>query len=333
MKPAETTTPAPCTRRAAGAALFGALALLAAGPAAANDAWPSKPVKIIVPFAAGVSPDVVTRLLAEPLARALGQPVLVDNRVGAAGIIGAEAAAKSPADGYTFLMSVNSIMGINPNVYKRLPYDTFRDFTPVTQVVLVPYVLVTSTNSPYHTLQDVIADARARPRGINYGSVGVASGPHVIMEMLNNMAGTQMTHVPYKGSPLADLLAGQIPLTFDPTTTAVPMVRSGKLRALAVTSKTRNPSLPDTPAVAELLPGYDGDGWMGIYAPTGTPPAIVAKFNAAIAQVLRAPEIQSRLGDLGLQPVGNSVEAFSRVSKDEVDKWARIARANHISAD
>lgn len=323
----------PLTRRA----LLNGLSAIALGcssmPLWAEGNWPGKPIKVIVPFAAGVSPDVVTRIISEPLGRALGQPLIIDNRAGAAGIIGAEAAAKSPGDGYTLFMTVNSIMGINPNVYGKLPYDTFRDFTPVTQVAMVPYVLVTGPNQPDKTLGDLIARAKAKPGSVDYGSLGVGSGPHVVMEMMNNMAGIQMTHVPYKGSPLADVMAGQMPLAFEPATTAIPLVKSGKLRALAITSKKRNPALPDVPAVAEVLPGYDGDGWQGFYVPASTPKDIVARYNTEIVKVLRQPDVQRKLIDLGLQPVGSSVEEFARISREEFDKWGGIAKKNNIRID
>lgn len=321
-------------RRVLSAALAGACAIAAPAFALAQAEWqPTKPVRIIVPFAPGVSPDVVARLVAEPLAQALRQPVIVDNRPGAAGIIGAEAAAKSAPDGLTLFLTVNSIMGINPNVYEKLPYDTFRDFVPVTQAVLVPYLLVVGPTQPYSSLKDLLARAKADPGRIDYGSLGVGSGPHVVMEMMNNMAGVKMNHVPYKGSAVSDVMAGQIAMTFDPTTTAVPMVRSGKLRALAVTSKNRLAQLPDVPTVAEVLPGYDGDGWQGFYLPARTPKEIVARYHKEIVKALQRPDVRNKLIDLGLQPVGNTPEEFAQVSRREVEKWGRIARQNNIRVE
>jgi tripartite-type tricarboxylate transporter receptor subunit TctC len=287
----------------------------------------------VVPFAAGVSPDVVSRILAEPLGRALGQPLIIDNRAGAAGIIGAEVAARSPGDGYTLFMTVNSIMGINPAVYTKLPYDVNKDFVPVTQVARVPYLLITGMNQPDATLASVIARSKAKPNSIEYGSLGVGSGPHVVMEMMNNMAGIKMVHVAYKASPVQDVIAGQVPLAFDPATTAIPLVKGGKVRALAITSPKRSPAMPDVPTVAETLPGYDGDGWQGFYMPAGTPKEIVARMNTEIVKVLRLPDVQQRLVDLGLQPVGSSIEDFSRITRDEYDKWAKIAKANNIRVD
>lgn len=313
---------------------LGAAALaLAAMPLFAQGKWPEKPIKLIVPFAAGVSPDVVSRIIAEPLGRALGQPVVIDNRAGASGIIGAEAAAKSPGDGYTLFMAVNSIVGINPNVYTKLPYDTFRDFAPVTQVAQVPYVLITGPNQPDKSLKDLLARAKLKAGSVEYGSLGVGSGPHVVMEMMNNMASIQMVHVPYKGSPISDVMAGQVPLAFEPATTAIPLVKSGKLRALAVTSKKRSPSLPDVPAVAELLPGYDGDGWQGFYMPAATPKDIVARLNTEIVKILGQQDVKNKLAELGLQPVGNSVEEFTKVTRADFEKWGKIAKANNIRID
>lgn len=325
--------PAQITRRIALAALALTVAHTSLPAFAQGGKWPDKPIKLIVPFAAGVSPDVVSRIIAEPLGRALGQPVIVDNRAGAAGIIGAEAAARSPADGYTLFMTVNSIMGINPSVYAKLPYDPLKDFVPVTQVARVPYVLITGNNQPDKSLKDLLARSKAKPGSVEYGSLGVGSGPHLVMEMMNNMAGVRMVHVPYKASPLQDVIAGQVPLAFEPATTAIPMVKTGKVRALAVTSATRSASLPDVPTVAEVLPGYEGDGWQGFYMPAGTPREIVERMNSEIAKILKQPDVQKKLVELGLQPVGNSIEQFALVSRKELEKWGKLAKANNIRVE
>lgn len=321
------------SRRQTVALLAAALASARLPAHAQSGKWPDKPIKLIVPFAAGVSPDVVSRIIAEPLSRALGQPVVIDNRAGAAGIIGAEAAARSPADGYTLFMTVNSIMGINPSVYSRLPYDPLKDFAPVTQVARVPYVLITGNNQPDKSLKELLVRAKTKPGSVDYGSLGVGSGPHLVMEMMNNMAGVRMVHIPYKGSPLQDVIAGQVPLAFEPATTAIPLVKTGKLRALAITSAKRSAALPDVPAVAELLPGYEGDGWQGFYMPAGTPRDIVARMNAEIAKILKQPDVQLKLAELGLQPVGNSIDEFDRVSRDELQKWGKLAKANNIRVE
>lgn len=321
------------TRRAVLAGLALALVQPTLPAFAQGGKWPDKPIRLVVPFAAGVSPDVVSRIIAEPLGRALGQPVVIDNRAGAAGIIGAEIAAKSPGDGYTLFMTVNSIMGINPAVYAKLPYDPLKDFVPVTQVARVPYVLITGTNQPDKTLKDLLARAKAKPGSVEYGSLGIGSGPHLVMEMMNNMAGVRMVHIPYKGSPVTDVIAGQVPLAFEPATTAVPLVKSGKVRALAITSAKRNSALPEVPTVGEVLPGYEGDGWQGFYMPAGTPREVVARMNAEISRILKQPEVQQKLAELALQPVGNSIADFDRISRDELQRWSKLAKANNIRVD
>lgn len=321
------------SRRAALAVLSIAAAGTTPNALAQGVKWPAKPVKLIVPFAAGVSPDVVSRIIAEPLGRAIGQPVVIDNRAGAAGIIGAEAAARSAPDGYTLFMTVNSIMGINPSVYAKLPYDPLKDFVPVTQVARVPYVLITGNNQPDKTLKDLLARVKAKPGSVEYGSLGVGSGPHLVMEMMNNMAGVRMVHIPYKGSPLQDVIANQVPLAFEPATTAIPLVKTGKVRALAITSVKRSPALPDVPAVSEVLAGYEGDGWQGFYMPAGTPPEIVQRMNTEIAKILRQPDVQQKLADLGLQPVGNTIAEFDLISRNELAKWGNLAKANNIKVE
>lgn len=320
-------------RRDALAALIASGATVLTPAALAQSAWPAKPIRIIVPFAAGVSPDIVARIVGEPLSRALGQPILIDNRAGASGMIGAELAAKSPADGYTIFLTVESIVGVLPHIYSKQSYNHFRDFTSLTKIVTVPYYLVTNPNRPYQTVKDLLEDAKKRPGAIDYGSLGIGSGGHVRMEMLNNMAGTRMAHIPYKGSPMADLMAGQLSVAFEPATTAIPLIRSGKLRALAVTSTVREPALPEVPPAADSVPGFSADGWQGFVVPAGTPPAITARLNAEIAKVLALSDVQSRLRDLGLHPVGNSVADFSANMKAEFDKWGKVARDNDIRVE
>ncbi|MFT4240859.1 MAG: tripartite tricarboxylate transporter substrate binding protein [Acidovorax sp.] len=307
-----------------------ALLPVASLPGRAQSVWPSRPIRIVVPFAAGSSVDIVARVVSDPLARVLGQPVIVDNRAGASGIIGADSAAKSPADGYTLLLSVNSIMCINPHVYQKLPYDAFKDFSAVTQAVRVPYVLIAGPQQPFRTVSDLLEQARRKPGAVDYASLGVGTAAHVVMEMMCNMANVRMNNVPYKGSPLTDLIAGQVAVTLEPVTTAIPMVKSGKVRALAVTSKARLPSLPDVPTTAETLPGFDGDGWQGFYLPAATPKDITKRLNEEIVKALRLPEASTRLGELGLQPVGDSVDEFARVTRSDYDKWGRIVKANNI---
>lgn len=315
-------------------AALGSCSLLAVAPSlAAQPAWPSKPITLIVPFAAGVSPDVVARLLADKMGQALGQPIIVDNRAGASGIIGAELAAKAPADGYTLFLPVESILGVLPHIYAKLRYDPFRDFVPVTQVAYGPFYLVTAPDQPFKTLAAMLEAAKAQPDVLTYGSLGVGSGAHMRMVMLSSMTGVSLLHVPYKSSPLPDVMGRSIAMAFEPATTAIPLVKGGKLRALAVTSATRQPALPDVPTVAETVPNFDNDGWMALVAPAGTPSAVIGRLNAEAVRALKAPEVRSRIADLGLQAVGSTADQCSALIKSEFDKWGKIARQYQIRAD
>ena len=314
-------------------ALLGAVLFALPLSATAQASWPTKPVHIIVPFISGTSSDIIARMLSAPLSEALGQPVLVENKVGAAGIIGAQAAARSPADGYTLFLSVHSIMAINPHIYKKLPYDPLKDFVAVTQVVRVPFVLVTAPTQRFNSLNDVLVEAKAKPGSVDFGSIGVGSGPHVAMAMLNNMADIQMTHVPYKGTPLSDVLGGQIPLSFQPSTMVMPLIKAGQLRALGVTSEKRVQSLPSVPAISEVLPGYDADGWQGFYVPTGTPPAVVTQLNAVLVKILNSPDIDARLRGYALEPAAGTPEQLDRVTRTDFARWGKVVEDSNIQAE
>ena len=317
--------------------LLGALActgLSAVAPGVtAQGSWPTKPITLIVPFAAGVSPDVVGRILAERLGQALGQPFVVDNRAGASGIIGAEAAAKAPADGYTLFLTVESIVGVLPHIYSKVRYEPFRDFTPVTQVAIGPYYLVTAPDQRFQTVSDVLAYAKAKPEALTYGSLGVGSGAHMRMVMLSSMTGASLLHVPYKSSPLADVMSRQVDLAFEPATTAIPLVRSGRLRALAVSSAKRQPALPDVPTVAETVPNFSNDGWMALAVPAGTPQPIIDRLNAEAVKVLKSNDVRSRIADLGLQAVGGTAAECASLMRSEYEKWGKIARQYDIRAE
>jgi tripartite-type tricarboxylate transporter receptor subunit TctC len=299
----------------------------------AQGTWPSKPIALIVPFAAGVSPDVVGRILADRLGQALGQTFVVDNRAGASGIIGAEAAAKAPADGYTLFLTVESIVSVLPHIHGKLRYEPFRDFTPVTQIALGPYYLVTAAEQPFHTVSDVLAYAKSKPEVLTYGSLGVGSGAHMRMVMLSSMTGVSMLHVPYKSSPLPDVVSRQVDLAFEPATTAIPLVKSGRLRALAVSSGKRQPALPDVPAVAETVPNFSNDGWMALVAPAGTPQPIIDRLNVEAVKVLKSIDVRSRIADLGLQAAGSTAAECAALMRSEYEKWGRIARQYDIRAE
>lgn len=315
--------------------LAATLSLAAVASASAQPAgdYPSKPVRFVVPFPAGTAPDIIARVLGEQLARGLGQPVLIDNRPGAAGIIGAEHVAKSPADGYTLFMAVNSIMTINPNVYAKIPYNARTDFAGVTQLTQASYALIVSPDFPAKSVKDLIAHAKRKPGEIAYASPGVGSAPHVIMELLNGMSGSSMNHVPFKTTGLTEVMAGQVPVSFEPIATAIPAIKTGKVVALAVSSPRRMPLLPDLPAVAETLPGFDGDGWHGVMVHAKTPRPIVERLHAEITQVLKKPEVRQRLTDLGLGVVGNTPEQFDQVVRQDLTRWGKVVAAAQIKLD
>jgi tripartite-type tricarboxylate transporter receptor subunit TctC len=294
--------------------------------AMAQATWPNKPVRIIVPFAAGTSPDAVARILAEKLTGAWHQTVLVENRAGAAGIIGAEAAAASAPDGYTLFMPVASVMVINPHVYQTLRYNALSDFTPVTQVLIVPYVLTATPGAPFNNLAELVKVAKEKPGSIDYGSFGVGSQPHVAMEAWAKRLGIKLNHVPYSASPSPDLMSGVLSLLMDPSTTAVPVINANKVKAIAVTSGQRMPSLPNVPAASEYLPGLESVAWHGIFVPKNTPPDVVTKLNTDLVAAIKLPDVQTRLKDFGLIPVGSSAAEFNSVLISEYASWGRSIR-------
>lgn len=317
------------SRRHALVLAAGALPLLAMAQAAS---YPSKPIRVVVPFGAGSSPDVIMRLMSEPMSKALGQPIVVENRAGASTIIGAQSVAGAPGDGYALLYTVNNTTSINPYVYKTLPYKP-EDFVPVVRVLSVPYVLVTSPQSPYKTLAELMAAAKAKPDSLTYASYGIGQGTHVAMARMLNMAGATMVHVPYKDSALTDLMAGRVVTAFDPSTTTIPYIKAGKLHALAVSGPKRIEALPDVPTVGETFPGFVGDSWHGLLAPKGTPPDVVNKLNAVAQTIIASAGFQARLKDLGLVPAGGTPADFRQFLKDDAQGWAKVVRDNHIRAE
>jgi len=296
------------------------LALVCAG-AAAQTGYPSKPVRFIVPSAAGGGTDIIARALAQKLSESLGAQFVVDNRPGAGQMIGIEMAAKSPADGHTILMAA-STLAINPIMYKKVPYDPLRDFAPITQAV--------------KSVAELIAYAKQRPGQLNFASAGIGTSPQMSIELFKSMAGIDMVHIPYKGtSPgVVDLLAGQVSVMAPNLLTALPHIKAGKLRALAVTSAKRSEGLPEVPTIAESgLPGYDSTQWYGVLAPAGTSRGIVVHLHDEIVRGLRAPDVLQRLAADGAEPVGSSPEEFAAFIKSEIDKWARVASAAGIRAE
>lgn len=319
--------------------LRAALLLAAAGallPAAAGaQEFPQHPVRMVLPYPAGGPTDLLARVVAVKMGESLGQGVVVDNKPGASGMIGAEAVARAAPDGYTILANA-SLHVINPSIQPKMRYDAFKDFVPVTQLADVPLVLVVNNASPVKTVQDLIAYARREGGALNFGSAGNASAQHLAGESFKLAAKVPMQHVPYKGSApaLTDLMGGQIQLMFDSMPSAMPFIKSGKLRAVAVTTPRRASALPDIPTVAESgLPGFDISTWYGLWAPRGTPPAVVEKLAAHAAAALKRPDVRQQYADMGAEPVGSSPADFARYNAAEGRKWAEIVRRSGAKAD
>ena len=316
------------------AALFVLLALSAA--AAVAQPYPSKPIRLVVPFPAGGTTDILAREAGQRLSLSLGQSVVIDNRPGAAGNIGSELVAKSAPDGYTLLMATVSTHAINPNLYARLPYDHIKDFAPVVLVAGVPNVLEVTPSLPVHSVADLIKLAKEKPGQINFASSGSGTSIHLSGELFKTMAGVDMTHVPYKGSApaITDLIGGQVQVMFDNLPSSLPQIKAGKLRAIAVTSAQRAPALPDIPTIAESgLPGFEATSWFGIVAPAGTPPTIIARINADVNQWLQSPEAKEKLLAQGAVAAGGSPEQFAAYIHAETEKWARVVKASGAKAE
>ncbi len=302
----------------------------------AQGAWPSKSIKFIVPFPPAGSADVMARIVATDLSKALGQQFIIENRSGGGGIIGVAAGLKSPPDGYTVFLGATGAMAISPTLVPDLPYDPMRDMAPVSKLAIVPLVLVVPVSSSMHSLQDLIAAARARPGSLSYGSAGHGTGHHLAGELLKQMAGIDMTHVPYKGSAPAttDTLAGQVPVAILDLTSALPHVRSGKLRALGTTGGRRTALAPDLASMAEGgLPGFDVTSWFIMGAPAGVPRGIITRLNAEMVRVLAIPEVRERMLASGLEASSSSPGELGAFIRDEIAKWAQVINAAGIKAD
>jgi tripartite-type tricarboxylate transporter receptor subunit TctC len=307
-----------------------------AAPSAAQDKWPSKPITYIVPFAAGGTTDVLARVIASKLGPALGASVIVDNKPGAGGNIGSDYVAKSAPDGYTILGGTISSHAINVSLYPNMPYDPIKSFEPVTLIGTLPNVLVVNASSAYHNLKDLIAAAKAKPEALTFGSSGNGTSQHLSSELFQSMTGARMLHIPYKGSAPAmqALLGQQVDLVFENILAAVPLIQSGKLRALGVTSSKRASSLPDVPSLAEAgLPGYEIVSWQAVFAPAGTPQPIVQRLAAEIGKIINEPDVKSRLAGLGVEPSGAGPAELAALQKSEVAKWGKLIKASHIKVE
>jgi tripartite-type tricarboxylate transporter receptor subunit TctC len=330
--------PASPRRRAlAGAA---GLAVAAAAPrafaqSAAPSDWPAKPVRIVVPFAAGGTTDIVTRTIAEQLGPVLKQTIVVENRTGAGGNVGAEAVAKSAPDGYTFLMGTPGTQAINQFLFPKMPYDTEKDLIPVSFCVRVPNVMIVPPSLGVKSIDELIALARSKPGKLTYGSPGNGSTGQLSTELFKTRAKIFVTHIPYRGSApmLQDLMGGQIDMSIDNLPSAIPHIKSGRLLALGVTSSTPNPQLPDVKPIAASLPGYEAESWFVLVAPRGTPDAIVQRLSAEVDRILKRPEVVERFRGLGAEPVGGTPADLARHIASETTKWKEVVRISGAKVD
>jgi tripartite-type tricarboxylate transporter receptor subunit TctC len=315
-------------------ALLAVIALAATGPTLAQ-AWPNKPIRLVVNFPPGGAADQIARSVGVPLGEALGQPIVIENRPGANGNIGAEAVAKSPADGYTLLMSSGGAFSVNPHLYTKLPFDPLKDLVPVAAAARILVFLVVRPDLPAKSVDEFVALARANPGKLSYGSPGSGSSPHIAGEMLKRAAKIDIVHVPYKGAApaLTDLLGGQLDFMFDPGI-GLPQVRAGKLRLLAVGSPKRSPLFPDTPTLAEAgMVGFDADSWFGFYAPAGVPADILARLNREINRALQTPAVRDRITALGAEAVALSAEEFAALQRADRERFGVVVREAGIKLD
>ena len=309
--------------------LAAAATLAVAGGAAAQGAFPSKPINIIVPFSAGGTTDILARIVGQALSVELGQAVIIDNKPGAGGNIGGQAAARAPADGYTLFMGTVGTHAINQSLYKKMPFDPIKDFAPLSRVATVPNLLVAHPSRPYKTVKELIAYAKAHPGEVTYGSPGSGASPHVSGALFQSMTKAELTHVPYKGSApaVSDLLGNQIAIMFDNMPSAIQHVRSGKLRPIAVTTAKRSPELPDVPTIAEAgVPGYEATSWFGLWAPVKTPADVQQKLHTALSKVLKDPAVVKKISDQGGDVVIDTPAQFDAFIKAEAAKWGKVVK-------
>ena len=311
-------------------ALGCALLAVAAGPVMAQAAWPTKPVVYVVPFAPGGNTDAFARLLNQKLGAALGQPVVIENKPGAGGNVGSDFVAKAAPDGYTILGGTISSHAINVSVYPSMPYDPVKSFEPVILLGSNPLVFAVSATTPYKTLKEVLDAARAKPGQLAFASPGNGTSPHLAGELLKLQSNVDLTHIPYKGSgpALTDVIGGQVPIIIDTTIVLGPQIKAGKLRPLAVAYPSRLATLPDVPTAAEAgVPGWEVVSWQAVFAPAGTPKPVVGRLNTEIARIMKTPDVQARLADMGVEVAGGPPEQLGDFQKAEIAKWAKVVKA------
>jgi tripartite-type tricarboxylate transporter receptor subunit TctC len=313
------------------------VALLAASllslPVQAATAFPTKPIRIIVAYTPAGTTDILARAVGQKMSETWGQPVIVDNRPGANGNIGTEVAARAVPDGHSLVMATAGTHGINVSLYRKLSWHPVKDFAPVSLTAMVPNIMVVNNSLPVKNVREFIAHVKANPGKLSYGSPGNGSTAHLSMELFKTMTGSNIVHIPYKGSAgvLADVMGGQIAVTIDNMPPYVPQVRAGKIRALAVSTAKRSSALPDLPTIAEAgVQGYEAGAWFGLLAPAGTPKAIVAQLSAESARILKLPDVSKRISELGAEPVGSTPEQFAELIKTEIAKWAKVIKDANV---
>jgi tripartite-type tricarboxylate transporter receptor subunit TctC len=322
-------------RLVAAAAAAGAVVGVGLLPVASAQPFPAKPVRLVIAQAAGSATDSIARVFGPRLSELLGQQVVIDNRPGAGGSLGTEIVAKAPPDGYTTLLANISTHGVNPALYRKLPYDPIRDFTPVSLVSTTPNVIVVHPSLPVKSIKDLVALARAKPGQLNYSSSGAGSSQHLAAALINVLTRIDTTHVPYRGSPpaLAATMAGEVAFMVPTLTTGLPQIQAGKVRAIAVTGSTRAEELPNVPTVAETLPGYDVVSWYGVVGPAGLPRPIVDRLNADLVKTIATPEVRKGFAAMGMTPSTGTPEQFAAYIRNEIDKYVKIARAAKIELE
>ena len=312
------------------------LAIMSFPAHAAGQAYPEKPIRVILSVPAGATPDVTARLVTPGVSRLLGQQLVVDNRPGAGGMIGAEIASKATPDGYTLFISSPGALTILPHLRKHVPYDTLRDFIPISLISIGPFVLITHPSVPARTVKELIALAKAQPGKLNYASAGNGTANHLAMELFKHMAGIDIVHVPYKGAPQAvtDVVAGHMNMMFNSIAPIVGHIKAGRLRVLGIASAQRSAQLPDVPTISEAgLPGFEAVNWFGMFAPAKTPKRIIARLNEAVVKVVHTPEIQAQFLTLGADPVGSSAEDFAAFVRKDMEKYANIVKISGARVD
>jgi tripartite-type tricarboxylate transporter receptor subunit TctC len=317
-------------------ALFLTIIMLCGGAAYAQPAYPNKPVRLVVPFPPGGATDIVARAIGERLTVALGQPFVIENKAGASGNIGVEAVVRSPPDGYTLVVGAPQTLTINPQLFRNMPFAPERDLAPIVVIATVPNVLIVSTKVTAKTPQELVALAKAKPGKLNYGSSSIGGTPHLSAELFKSMTGTDIAHIPYRGSSpaLQDLAGGQIDMMFDNLPAALPHIRSGLVRGMAVTTLKRSPSAPELPTLDESgLKGFDSQGWFSLLAPVGTPQAVLDRLNAEVNRILTTAEFRERLQKVGAEPVGGSIADFRERLRSETARWAAVIKFAGITAE